>query len=193
MLRRSYNWLIRNADTKHAFWIVGTVSFLESCIFPVPPDIMLVPMILANRSRAWLLAGWCTLTSVAGGIVSYGIGYYFYEGFGRGLLEFYGYMEKFDSFRENYHELGPWIVGIGGATPFPYKVITIASGMTSLDIGVFVGASILSRGVRFLAVCALLWYFGERLRGFIDRHLGKVTLVSFAAIIGGFYCIKFLF
>jgi membrane protein YqaA with SNARE-associated domain len=193
MLRRSYKWLIRNSDTKHAFWIIGTVSFLESCIFPVPPDIMLVPMIMANRARAWLLAGWCTLTSVLGGIVSYGIGYYFYEGFGRGLLEFYGYMEKFDSFRDNYNELGPWIVGIGGATPFPYKVITIASGMTSLDIGVFIGASILSRGVRFFAVCALLWYFGERLRGFIDRHLGKVTLASFVVIIGGFYCIKFLF
>ncbi len=193
MLRRLYKWLIRVSDTRYAVWVIGAVSFLESSIFPVPPDVMLVPMILANRSRAWFLAAWCTATSVAGGLVSYAIGYYFFEGFGRDLLDFYGYLDKFETFQQNYAEWGAWIVGIGGATPFPYKVITIASGMTSLDIGVFIGASILSRGLRFLAVCWLLWFLGDRLRGFIDKHLGKVTLFAFATIIGGFYCMKFLF
>ena len=172
MLRRTYRWLIRVSDTKYAIWVIGAVSFLESSIFPVPSDVMLVPMILANRKRAWFLAAWCTLTSVLGGCVSYAIGYYLFEGFGRDLLDFYGYLDEFDAFRQNYAEWGAWIVGIGGVTPVPYKVITIASGMTGLNIGVFIGVSILSRGIRFFVVCWLMWYFGQRLRGFIEKHLG---------------------
>ena len=95
-----------------------------------------------------------------------------FEGFGRDLLDFYGYLDEFDAFRQNYAEWGAWIVGIGGVTPVPYKVITIASGMTGLNIGVFIGVSILSRGIRFFVVCWLMWYFGQRLRGFIEKHLG---------------------
>ena len=186
MLRRLYDWTMLQAAKPHALAILATISFIESSVFPIPPDVLLIPMILAQRQRAFWIAGVCTLASVAGGFFGYFIGYGLYETVGVPILNFYGYLDKFTDFQGMYNEYGAWIVFFAGLTPFPYKVITIASGVTQLDLGVFGMASILSRGLRFFLVATLLWYFGPWIRTFIDRYFGWLTLAFFALLLGGF-------
>ena len=186
MLRRLYDWTMLQAAKPHALAILATISFIESSVFPIPPDVLLIPMILAQRQRAFWIAGVCTIASVAGGFFGYFIGYGLYETVGVPILNFYGYLDKFTDFQGMYNEYGAWIVFFAGLTPFPYKVITIASGVTQLDLGVFGVASILSRGLRFFLVATLLWYFGPWIRTFIDRYFGWLTLAFFALLFGGF-------
>ena len=192
MLRRLYDGTLSLAAHRHALVILAAVAFIESSIFPIPPDVLLIPMVLAARRRAWLMAAVCTLASVAGGAAGYGIGYYLFEGLGRPLLEFYGYMADFAAFQAQFNEWGAWIVAGAGLTPFPYKVITIASGVTALDPLVFIAASLLSRGARFFLLAGLLWYFGPAIRGLIENHLGKLTMVLFALLLGGFLLAGYL-
>jgi len=186
LLRRLYDWTMLQAAKPHALAILATISFIESSVFPIPPDVLLIPMILAQRQRAFWIAGVCTIASVAGGFFGYFIGYGLYETVGVPILNFYGYLDKFTDFQGMYNEYGAWIVFFAGLTPFPYKVITIASGVTQLDLGVFGVASILSRGLRFFLVATLLWYFGPWIRTFIDRYFGWLTLAFFALLFGGF-------
>lgn len=186
MLRRLYDWTMLQAAKPHALAILAAISFIESSVFPIPPDVLLIPMILAQRHRAFLIAGVCTLASVAGGFFGYLIGYGLYETVGVPILNFYGYLDKFTDFQGMYNEYGAWIVFFAGLTPFPYKVITIASGVTHLDLGVFGIASVLSRGLRFFLVATLLWYFGPWIRTFIDRYFGWLTLAFFVLLFGGF-------
>ena len=192
MLRRLYDWVMAMAGKRHAIWALAGVSFAESAFFPIPPDILLVPMVLADRRRAWRIAGVCTLASVMGGMLGYAIGLWLLDAVGQPLLEFYGTEEKFSQFQYYYNEWGGWIVGAGGFTPLPYKVITIASGVTKLDIGIFILASVISRGLRFYIEAALLYLFGEPVREFIERHLGKMALLFFATLVGAFLLIKLL-
>jgi len=193
VLRGLYDWTMNLAAHRHAMWALACISFIESSIFPIPPDIVLIPMILAARERAWRIALVCTAASVLGGLAGYGIGHFFYETVGRPLLDFYGYGAKFEAFQSYYNEWGAWIVGGAGLTPFPYKVITIASGVTGLDLVVFSIASVLSRGLRFFIVAALLWRFGAPIRGFIEKHLGKLATVFFILLFGSFVLIKYIF
>lgn len=186
MLRRLYNRTMTLAEHRHAVALLGLVAFIESSVFPIPPDVLLIPMVLAARRRAWLIAAVCTAASVAGGVAGYGIGYYLFETVGRPLFEFYGYMDAFAGFRIQFNAWGAWIVAAAGLTPFPYKVITIASGATALDPTVFIVASALSRGLRFFLLAGLLWYFGPPIRRFIDKHLGLLTVVFFTILLGGF-------
>lgn len=181
------------AAHKNAMWALFFISFIESSIFPIPPDILLVPMILANRDKAWRIAAVCTIGSVLGGIAGYGIGYFLFEQIGRPLLEFYGKTGKFTEFQEMYNAWGAWVVAMAGLTPFPYKVITIASGVTALNIGTFIVASILSRGIRFFLEALLLWYFGDPIREFVEKYLGILVTVGFVVLFGGFVAVKFLF
>jgi membrane protein YqaA with SNARE-associated domain len=174
------------AAKPHALAILAAISFIESSVFPIPPDVLLIPLVLAQRERAFLIAGVCTAASVAGGFFGYFIGYGLYETVGVAVLDFYGYLEKFSEFQGMYNDYGAWIVFFAGLTPFPYKVITIASGVTQLDMIVFGVASVLSRGLRFFLVAALLWYWGPWIRGFIDRYFGWLTLAFFALLAGGF-------
>jgi membrane protein YqaA with SNARE-associated domain len=192
LLRRLYDWTMLQAAKPHALAILATISFIESSVFPIPPDVLLIPMILAQRDRAFLIAGVCTVASVAGGFLGYFIGYGLYETIGVAILEFYGYLEKFTEFQGMYNENGAWIVFFAGLTPFPYKVITIASGVTALDPTVFGVASVLSRGLRFFIVAALLWYWGSWIRGFIDRYFGWLTLAFFVLLFGGFAALRLL-
>ena len=189
MLRRTYDRIMELAEHRHAVALLGLVAFVESSVFPIPPDVLLIPMVLAARARAWLIALVCTVGSVLGGIAGYGIGHFLFESVGRPLFEFYGYMEAFVRFQDQYNEWGAWIVVAAGLTPFPYKVITIASGATALDPVVFMVASALSRGARFFLVAALLWYFGPAIRAFVERRLGIVTAAFFALLISGFVVI----
>ncbi|MBT3334544.1 MAG: DedA family protein [Rhodospirillaceae bacterium] len=190
MRRWLYNRTMALAGHRHANWALGAVSFIESSVFPIPPDVILIPMVLAQRQRALLIAAICTVASVLGGLLGYAIGLYLFDAIGQPILEFYGYGEKFASFQSRYIEWGVWIVLIAGLTPFPYKVITIASGVAGLSLPVFLVASIVARGLRFAIVAALLWRFGEPIRDFIERYLGLLFALFMVLLIGGFALIK---
>ena len=168
------------------------VAFAESSFFPIPPDVLLIPMVLAQRARAWLIAGVCTIASTAGGVFGYAIGYFLFEAIGDPLLGLWGNEEKLATFEQYKEEWGAWIVAAGGFTPLPYKLITIASGVGQLDLGIFILASLLSRGARFYIEAALLWYFGPPVRAFVERHLGKVALLAFIVLIAGVVLIRFV-
>jgi membrane protein YqaA with SNARE-associated domain len=187
-----YEWTMAQATRPYALWTLALVSFIESSVFPIPPDVLLIPMVLAAPSRAWWIATVCTVASVLGGLLGYAIGALLFEAVGRPILEFYGYVDQFADFQVRYNEWGAWIVFGAGLTPFPYKVITIASGVTGLDPGTFTIASIVGRGMRFFMVAALLWWFGEPMRRFIERNLGWLTILFFALLFGGFLVIKLL-
>ncbi|MDF1793826.1 MAG: DedA family protein [Thalassobaculaceae bacterium] len=192
MLRPFYDWTLRVSGHRHAERWLAAVSFIESSVFPIPPDVMMVPMVLADRSRAWRVALIATVSSVLGGLLGYAIGSLFFEAVGQPILDLYGYGDKFASFADRYNEWGAWIVFGAGVTPFPYKVITIASGVTRLDLFVFMLASVLARGIRFFVVAGLLWYFGPPIRRLLEKHFGLITIVFFALLVGGFVAIKWL-
>ena len=192
MIRKLYDRVIGLAVHPQAIWWLALVSFAESSIFPIPPDVMIVPMVLSDRGAAFRIAVVCTISSVLGGLAGYAIGYFFYDTIGARIVEFYGYAGKFEEFRGTYAEYGSWIVAMAGLTPFPYKVITIASGVFSLDLIVFVVASLLSRGGRFGIEAALLWKFGEPIREFIEKRLEILSIVFVVLLFGGFALIKLL-
>jgi len=180
------------AATPYALITLALVSFIESSIFPIPPDILLIPMILAARQKAWKIAMVCTISSVLGGFAGYAIGMFLFDQLAAPILEFYGYMHKFEVFKDLYNEWGAWIVFGAGVTPFPYKVITIASGMTGLSLIVFIIASVFARGIRFFLIAGLLWKFGDPIRTFIEAHLGKLATAFFVLLLGGFVALKFV-
>lgn len=153
---------------------------------------MLIPMVLADRAKAWRFAAIATIASVLGGIAGYLIGYGLFDSIGQPVLELYGAMDKFETFRGRYNDYGAWIVFFAGVTPFPYKVITIASGVTALNFVVFMLASIASRGLVFFVICGLLYFFGQPIREFIEKRLGLVTTVFLVLLFGGFVAIKYL-
>lgn len=192
MLRRLYDWTLSLAETPHAMLALAIVAFVESSVFPIPPDILMIPMILAAPHKAWKIALVATVASVLGGLMGYFIGYALFDSVGRPVLEFYGKDAYFAEFSERYNAWGAWAVLIAGMTPFPYKVITILSGTTALSLPVFIFASIVARGLRFFIVAALLWKFGEPIKEFIEKRLG-LMFVLFLVILGaGFYAVKFL-
>ena len=192
MLQRIYDWTIGLAGHRHALWALALIAFVESSVFPIPPDVLIIAMVLAARERAWRVAAVASIASVIGGMAGYGLGFFLYEAVARPILEFYGYAEKFVEFRQMYNQWGAWIVAGAGLTPFPYKVITIASGVTGLDLTTFTIASVLSRGARFFLVAALLWWFGPAIRGFIEGNLKLVTTAFFVLLLGGFVAIRYL-
>lgn len=192
MLRRFYDKTLALAAGRHAPVALAGVSFAESSIFPIPPDALLIPMVIARRSKWLWFALICTIASVVGGAFGYLIGYAAFETIAQPILAFYGYAHKFEDFAARYNDYGAWIVFIAGLTPFPYKVITIASGATGLDFAVFMVASVLSRGIRFFVVSGLLYLFGPPVKAFIEKRLGLVFIVGVVLLVGGFVAAKFL-
>ena len=192
MLRRLYDWTMGMAGHRHALWALAAVAFVESSVFPVPPDILLIPMVLAARERAWRIAAVASVASVLGGMLGYAIGALLFDSVGRPLLEFYGQMESFQEFQEIYNAWGLWIVAGAGFTPFPYKVITIASGLADMDFTVFMIASAVSRAARFFLVAALLWWFGPPIRRFIESNLPLLAGLFFVLLFGGFVAVRYL-
>jgi len=192
MLRGLYDWTLSLAERRDALWVMALVSFIESSVFPVTPLVMLVPMVLARPDRAWMIAGVCTAASVAGGIAGWGIGYALYEQVGRPVLEFYGKTGAFEEISARFREFGAEAVLVAAVTPFPYKVVTIASGAAHLPLLVLIGASIIGRGLQFFSVSALLWKFGAPAKQFIEERLGLVTSVLVLAIAGGFVAARYL-
>ena len=192
MLEALFQWTMRLGARPHALWALALIAFVEASVFPIPPDVLLVPMVLAVCERAWRIALVCTAASVLGGFLGYAIGLFLYDQVGQPVLVFYGYTERLDAFRAAYNEWGAWIVAVAGVTPFPYKLITIASGVTALDPVIFGVASVLARGARFFLVAGLLWYFGPPIRTFIETNLKLTVTVFFAFLFGGFLVARYV-
>lgn len=168
------------------------ISFLESSIFPIPPDVMLIPMVLADRQKAFRLAAICTIGSVLGGLLGYAIGYALFESIGAYIVHLYRLEAAFTAYQTAFAEWGLWIILIKGLTPIPYKLVTIASGVAHFNPLVFIGASIITRGARFYLVSALLWKFGPTMREFVETRLTLLTWIFFILLIGGFVSVRFL-
>lgn len=192
MMKRLYDWTLRMADHRHALWVLAAVSFIESSVFPIPPDVLMIPMILARPSRAWLIAAVALVASVIGGLLGYAIGALAYQELGQPILEALGKGDAMEAFRTRFNDFGFWAVLTAGVTPFPYKVITIMSGVTSMPLATFIATSILARGLRFFILAALLRKFGAPIRDFIERRLGILTIVFVVVLFGGFYLVKHL-
>lgn len=192
LTRRIYDHTLNLASRKNALTWLFVISFIESSFFPIPPDIMIIPMVLATPKEAYKIAGVATVASVLGGYFGYFIGVYGFELIARPLLEFYGYMKQFGEFENYYHEYGAWIVFGAGITPFPYKIITIASGVVHLDLIVFTVASIIARGMRFYFIAWLLKRFGDPMKVFIEKNLNLLSILFLLLLIGGFAAVKLL-
>lgn len=192
LIKATYDYMLKLASNKNAMYFLFAVAFIESSFFPIPPDIMLIPMVLAAPKKAWKIAGVATVASVLGGFFGYGIGVFFFDLIARPILTFYGYMHQFDVFKGYYHEWGAWIVFGAGITPFPYKVITIASGVVHLNLGVFALASIAARGMRFFLVAWLLKKYGEPMKEYIEKNLGMLSIIFMVLLVGGFLSIKLI-
>ncbi|SEK96242.1 membrane protein YqaA, SNARE-associated domain [Roseovarius azorensis] len=192
MIRALYDWTLRMADHRHALWVLAFVSFIESSVFPIPPDVLMIPMILARPSRAWLIATVALIASVLGGLLGYAIGAFAYQEIGQPILAALGKGDAMEAFSTRFNDFGFWAVLTAGVTPFPYKVITIMSGWTGMPLFTFVATSILARALRFFLVAALLWKFGAPIRDFIERRLGLLTILFVVLLFGGFYATRFL-
>lgn len=190
--RKIYDKTLDLASRPNALIWLFAISFIESSFFPIPPDIMIIPMVLACPKDAYKIAGTATIASVLGGFFGYAIGVFGYEVIAKPLLNFYGYMENFHKFEDYYHQYGAWIVFVAGLTPIPYKLITIASGIVRLDLLIFTIASILARGLRFYIIAWLLKRYGEPMKTFIEKNLNLLSIVFVILLIGGFACLKLL-
>jgi membrane protein YqaA with SNARE-associated domain len=193
MLRRLYDWCIGAAGKRRAAWIMGSVSFMESSFFPIPPDVMLIPMSLARPDKAYYYATLCTITSVAGGVLGYFIGAVLYDSIGQWLIQLYGYGNKVEAFREAYAQWGTWIILLKGVTPIPYKIVTITSGFAGYNLFLFIVLSFVARGIRFYAVAFLLHRYGPQARAIIEERLGLWTTLGAALLIVGIVAAVYLF
>jgi len=192
MLRRTYDRTLALADHPHALWWLALVAFVESSVFPIPPDVLMIPMILARPSRAWLIAGVALIASVLGGMLGYAIGAFAYDSIGQPILAAMGKGDAMAEFNTRFNDFGFWAVLGAGVTPFPYKVITIMSGWTGMPFATFVATSILARALRFFVVAGLLWAFGAPIRDFIEKRLGLVFTIFIVLLFGGFFVVSYL-
>ena len=192
MLQSLYARTLALAGSSRAPWWLALISFAESSFFPIPPDVLLIPMILARPEKAWRYAAICTVASVIGGAFGWLIGYALFDQLAQPILAMYGYGAKFAAFQQSYQEWGLWIILIKGLTPIPYKIVTIASGAAHFDFVTFMLASIATRGGRFFLVAMLLHFFGAPIRDFIEKRLTLVTSLVVAGIVGGFVVLRYL-
>ena len=187
-----YDWTMQLANNPRAIWLLGFVSFIEAIFFPIPPDVLLIPMILANIKRAWLYAFVTTITSVIGGLVGYAIGYLAYEQIAEPLLLSLGKQAAMNLFSISINENGFLIVLTAGISPIPFKVVSVMSGFTQMPIFVFLLSALLGRATRFFVVATLLKYYGETIKSFIETYLGWLFLLFIALIVVGTVGLDFL-
>ena len=191
-IKKMYDWAMAVSGKANALWVLVAISFMESSFFPIPPDIVLIPLVLAQRKNAFKIALYCTISSVLGGFFGYFIGAVLFDTVAEPIIRFYHYTEQFNTFQTEYNRYGAWLVFIAGLTPFPYKIITITSGVTHLNLWVFSIASVLARGGRFFLIAGLLYKWGEPMKHFIEKNLGWLSVLFVVLLIAGFYLIKFL-
>ena len=187
MLKRIYDWCIAAADKPYAVWIMAAVSFAESSFFPIPPDVMLLPMSLARPQRAWFFAAVCTVSSVAGGLLGYAIGALLYDSLGHWLMQIYNLTDKVETFRQSYAEWGAVIILLKGLTPIPYKLVTITSGFAGYNIWLFILCSMIARGGRFFVLAVLLNRYGDLIRAELEKRLTTWVVVGAIVLVAGFY------
>jgi membrane protein YqaA with SNARE-associated domain len=192
MLRRMYQRVMALAASPNAAWWLALIAFAEASFFPIPPDALLVPMALAKPRAAWRFAAICTVASVAGGALGYLIGFAVFDQVAQPILRVYGYGAAYAAFQAKFQEYGLWIILIKGLTPIPYKIVTIAAGAARFDFGLFMLASVLTRGVRFFLVATLLHFYGDAVRVFIEKRLTLVTSALAVGVVGGFVALKLL-
>lgn len=192
MLQRLYNWTLAMAEHPRAMWVLALVAFVESSFFPIPPDVIMIPMIIARPNRAFLIAAVALSASVIGGLLGYAIGALAFETIGQPILTSLGKADAMAEFSTRFNDLGFWAVLTAGVTPFPYKVITIMSGWTGMSLGTFIATSILARALRFFVVAALLRAYGTPIRDFIERRLGLMFTVLVVLLIAGFAAVRYL-
>lgn len=193
MLRRLYDWTMSLARTRHAERSLAAVSFVESSFFPIPPDVLLIPMVLSNRAKWFRYALVCTVTSVLGALLGYLIGALLFESIGRHIIALYNAQDAFDDIQGWYDTWGAWGILFGAVTPFPYKILTIFSGFAGFNVVTLVVVSIFGRGFRFFLVAGLLYWFGEPIRTFIEKHLGLLFTLFMLLLIGGFVAVAYMF
>jgi membrane protein YqaA with SNARE-associated domain len=192
-IRALYDWMMRNARGKNAWRALAAFTFAEASFFPIPTDIMLIPMVMADRRRAWALAGWCTLWSVLGGALGYSIGAFLYDSLGQWLVRVYGMGKGLENFHDWYALYGAWAILIKGFLPIPYKLVTIASGFARYNFAMFMLLSVITRGGRYFLVAGLLYWKGEEARRFIEKRLEATLFFFLLAVIAGFVAVKYLF
>ena len=192
LLRRLYDWCLAAAYKPHALWTMGRSIVRRKLVFSVPPDVMLIPMALARPERAYVMATWCTVTSVAGGLLGYTIGAVLYNSVGAWLIQLYGYGDKVEAFREAYAQWGAWIILLKGLTPIPFKIVTITSGFAGYNLGLFLLFSVITRGARFFLLAFLLHRYGEQARHIIEKRLGLWVLLGAAVIVIGIVAALYL-
>lgn len=182
-----YTRVIGWSRHRHAERYLAVVSFVESSFFPVPTAVMLAPMVLANRARAWRLATLTTITSVLGGVFGYLIGYFLFEQLGQPIIDFYNAAEKFDAMKAWFGEWGVWLVLLAGVTPIPYKVFTIASGLLGLALVPFVLASIVGRASQFFLIAGLLWWGGNAIERVLEKWVEPLGWAVIALAVVGYW------
>lgn len=192
MLRRLYDRTMALARHRHAMAALFGVSFIESSVFPIPPDALMIPMILSDRDRAWRVAAVATLGSVLGALLGYWIGWALMDSLGQWVLAAYGKQAAYQHLADQFAIYGGWAVLFAALTPFPYKVMTIFSGAVGFALPLFILTSILGRALRFFVVAALLWRFGPPIRGFIEKRLGLIFTIFMICLLGGFAAVRYL-
>jgi membrane protein YqaA with SNARE-associated domain len=192
MIKALYQWVMDRAGHRHAVFWLAAVSFVESSIFPIPPHVLLIPMVLAAPQRAWLLAGVTSAASVAGGWLGYGIGALLFDAFGAKVIAFYHLEAGFASFQAMFQHYGGWIVLAKGMTPIPFKLVTIASGVVHLDPLIFTISAIASRSFVFFLMAALLRWYGAPIRVFVEKRLVLLTTVFLGLLVGGFVLLQWI-
>jgi membrane protein YqaA with SNARE-associated domain len=193
VIRKLYDWMMRNATGRHAWAALAAFTFAEASVFPIPTDIMLLPMALADRKRAWLLGAWCTLWSVLGGALGYAIGAFLYESLGSWLIQLYHLGQDMEAFQAWYAQYGAWVILIKGFTPIPYKLVTITSGFAHYSFWIFMLMSVITRGGRFMLVAGLVRWKGEVARNFIEKRLELSLFVFLGVVVLGIVAVKYMF
>lgn len=192
MIKGLYSWTMGLAAHPRAIWALAVIAFIEASFFPIPPDVLMIPLILAQPKKAWWIATIALIASVLGGLLGYAIGAFFYDSIGAPILEALGKADSMAEFSTRFNDQGFWAVLIAGITPFPFKVITILSGWTSMPLGVFISTAIIARALRFFIVAGLLWKFGEPIRDFIEKRLGLMFTLFVVLLLGGFFLVKYI-
>ncbi|MEO2039368.1 MAG: YqaA family protein, partial [Martelella sp.] len=189
MLRRLYNWTLSLAANRNAERVLFGISFAESSFFPIPPDVLLIPMVIARPAKWFRIALICTIASILGAIAGYLIGMFLFEQVARPILDFYGKQDSFEKIAEWYNTWGGWGVLFAAITPFPYKVLTLFSGATGLNFGIFLLVSVIGRSFRFFLIAWLLNRYGLPIRDFIEKYLGLLFTLFVILLAGGFYLV----
>jgi membrane protein YqaA with SNARE-associated domain len=191
-IKRLYDWVLSWAGTPYGAWALFLLAVAESSFFPVPPDVLLIALVIAIPLKAFRYAVICSIGSVAGGGLGYLIGWQLYEIIGKSIIDLYQLNEAFQKVGTLYDENAFWAVMVAGFTPIPYKVFTIAAGVFRVDFTVFIIASIISRSARFFMVAAILYFIGPKAKIFINKYFNLITIAFIALAILGFVMIKYL-